>query len=174
VPVSGGEGQGSIPHARRRKRFGWPARQSERKLRARVICVRGRRAVEDSGDQGAGFRRPTCAPNSKASETSFRAPPLAAGRSVSCRRAGPRSRAPKPRLRARIGVDLVDSADSAVAVEDVIVLVLPGSGLAGLVAAAQDELGRRFEGLVPWNSIRAMAELHHGAGVEVPNCGGPP
>jgi hypothetical protein len=69
---------------------------------------------------------------------------------------------PEPSLRARIGVDLVDSADSAVAVEDVIVLVLPGSGLAGLVAAAQDELGRRFEGLVPWNSIRAMAELHHG------------
>jgi hypothetical protein len=59
VPVACGEGQGSMPHARWRKRFGWPAGPSQRKFQARALYARGGSDAQGPagtgpGDQGAG------------------------------------------------------------------------------------------------------------------------
>jgi hypothetical protein len=49
---------------------------------------------------------------------------------------------PEPALIIAVAVDQVDAADVTIAVEDVIVLLLPFSGDAGGVGAAEDEVSR--------------------------------
>jgi hypothetical protein len=48
--------------------------------------------------------------------------------------------APEPRFLAAVAVDQIDPADLTVAVEDVVVFVLPRAREAGAVGAAEDEL----------------------------------
>jgi hypothetical protein len=63
LPVACREGQGSMPHARRRKRFGRPPRRSQRQLQAGAIDARERRGPEgrrggDGRDQGSASSGP--------------------------------------------------------------------------------------------------------------------